>query len=139
MVEITREVRVSAMPEEVWALIGDFGSIAEWHPFCMSAAVKTVGDTLQRTMLVEEGQKIVVQLESHSDQNRSYSCSMVSAGPLPVTKLFTELAVEADTDGSLIRWSGQFEAGDDIPDEYTKTVMTSIFDIGLGALHARFA
>ncbi len=136
MLEVTREIEVSGSPDTVWAVIGDFGTIAEWHPACTASSAETVQGAVQRTIVVGDGARIVERLESQDDAERSYSYSIVE-GPLPVEDYLSTLSVAASGDGSAIRWTGKFNAKG-APDERAKGVIAGIYDIGLGALQKRF-
>ena len=132
MLEVKREMQVAASPGEVWAIIGEFGKIAEWHPACSASSAETVGNDVQRTIAVGDGARIVEKLESQDDAAHSYSYSVID-GPLPVQDYLSQLSVEAAEGGSVIHWSGRFNAKG-APDDKAVEVIAGIYELGLNAL-----
>ncbi len=135
MLEVKRQLEVPASPEEVWAVIGDFGQIAEWHPACSASSSETVHGEVRRTIVVGDGGRLVERLEELDDTAHTYSYSILE-GPLPVKDYLSKLSVEADGEGSLILWSGRFNAKD-VDDDRAKGVIAGIYEIGLAALKKR--
>lgn len=135
MLEVKRETQVAATPAEVWAVIGDFGGLAEWHPAATASSAETVGGEIHRTIVVGDGARLVEKLENHSDADHTYSYSILE-GPLPVDDYLSTLSVEADGDGSTIHWEGRFVAKG-APDEQAQAVIGGIYDLGLNALKKR--
>jgi hypothetical protein len=136
MLEVTREMIVAADPREVWSLTGNFGAIAEWHPACAASSQETVGDSIQRTITVGDGARLIEKLESRDDANMTLSYSIID-GPLPVKNYLSTYKVEKHHDGSKITWSGRFD-GKDATDERAKQVIAGIYTTGLDALKKRF-
>jgi hypothetical protein len=134
MLEVKREMQVAASPDAVWAVIRDFGGIADWHPACSASSSETVGSDIHRTIVVGDGGRIVEKLEGQTDSSYSYS---VISGPLPVQDYLSTLSVEASEGGSTIHWSGRFNAKG-VPDEKAREVIGGIYDLGLGALKKKF-
>lgn len=135
MLEVKREAHVAALPAEVWAIIGDFGALADWHPAATASSAETVGGEIHRTIVVGDGAKLVEKLESHDDAAHSYSYSILE-GPLPVDDYLSVLSVAADGEGSVIHWSGRFVAKG-APDDQAEAVIGGIYDLGLNELKKR--
>lgn len=136
MLEVEREIELAGSPDAVWAVIGDFGTIAEWHPACSASSAETVGGDVHRTVIVGDGGRLVEKLEGQDNAARAYSYSVID-GPLPVQNYLSVLSVEANGDGSLVRWTGKFDAKD-ASDDRAKGVIGGIYDMGLAALQKRF-
>ena len=136
MLEVKRETQVAAAPADVWAVIGDFGKLADWHPAASASSAETVRGDIHRTIVVGDGARLVEKLENLDDAAHTYSYSILE-GPLPVDDYLSTLSVEADGDGSMIHWEGRFVAKG-APDEQAQEVIGGIYDLGLGALKKRF-
>src|SRR3546814_6861624 len=81
-VSSTAELPVSA--KTVWAVIGNFNALPDWHPAVEKSEMKKRdGGTLRKLSLVGGG-TIEEKLEKIDDKERRYTYSIVS-GPLPVT------------------------------------------------------
>ena len=132
MLEVKREMQVAASPDEVWAMIHEFGALADWHPAASASSAETVGSDIRRTVVVGDGTRLVEKLESQDDTARTYSYSIVE-GPLPVDDYLSTLSVSEDSEGSLISWSGRFIAKG-TTDEKAIEVIAGIYDLGLNAL-----
>lgn len=135
MLEVKRETQVAAAPADVWAVIGDFGGLAEWHPAASACSAETVHGEIHRTIVVGDGARLVEKLENLDDAAHTYSYSILE-GPLPVDDYLSTLSVEADGTGSMIRWTGRFVAKG-APDDQAKDVIGGIYDMGLAALKKR--
>ena len=136
MLEVTREMIVAADPREVWSLTGNFGAIAEWHPACAASSQETVGDSIQRTITVGDGARLIEKLETHDDANMTLSYSTID-GPLPVKNYVSTYSIEAHEDGAKITWTGRFDAKG-APDDRAKQIIAGIYTTGLDALKKRF-
>lgn len=93
------EVHIERAPEDVWALIADFGGLATWMPGVESCELDGDVRTLQ-TM----GMEIKERLVSQDDDARTQSYSIVE-GPMPVEHHLATLSVEPDGDGSRFTWA----------------------------------
>ena len=136
MLEVKREAQDAASPADVWAVIGKFGELAEWHPAASASSAETVGGEVRRTIVVGDGARLVEKLENQDDTAFTYSYSILE-GPLPVDDYLSVLSVEAAETGSVIHWSGKFVAKG-APDEQAESVIGGIYDMGLNALKKRF-
>ena len=136
MLEVKRSMEVAAAPAAVWAVISEFGGIAEWHPACAASSAEEVGGDTHRTITIADGGRIVEKLESHDATTRSLSYSIVES-PLPVENYLSHMSIEARDGGSTIHWSGQFNAKG-APDETATEIIAGIYDMGLAALKKKF-
>lgn len=100
------EVHIARSPEDVWALIGDFGGLAGWMPGIDSCVLEDDVRTLD-TM----GMQLKERLVSQDDDARVQSYSIVE-GPLPVEHHLATLSVVPDGDGSLFTWAYEVRPDD---------------------------
>ena len=133
--EVRQSVEVAAAPEQVWQTIGDFCSIAEWHPaIARCAAAEQNGATL-RTLTTVDGTVLVERRVQHSEEGMSYSYQILES-PLPVADYEATLAVMDSAGGSMITWSGEFAAAG-APDAEARALIEDLYEAGLAALKER--
>jgi uncharacterized protein YndB with AHSA1/START domain len=130
--EVRQTVAVTAPPEEVWQVIGDFCAIADWHPVVGQCAQSEQNGVAMRTLTTVDGGVLVEKRVQYSDEGMSYTYEIIDS-PLPVTDYVSTLAVMAGADGSLVTWSGEF-AAKGAPDEQAIEVISGIYQAGLAAL-----
>ena len=107
--EVSQSVEVAAPPERVWATIGDFCSIAEWHPVVGQCAESEQNGAAMRKLTTVDGGILVEKRVQYSEEGMSYTYVIVDS-PLPVSDYVSTLAVMGMGSGSMITWSGEFAA-----------------------------
>ena len=120
-------------PEEVWALIGDFCAIKNWHPAVAECEETKDGDTTFRTLTLKDGGKIKEKLTGTEDTAYSYE---IVESPLPVKNYKATLSVEEDEDSpnrSEVEWEATFDANGASDEDATK-VIAGIFEDGVKAI-----
>ena len=133
--EVNQSVEVAAPPEKVWDMIGDFCSIADWHPVVKQCAASEQDGVAMRKLTTVDGAVLVEKRVQYSDEGMSYTYVIVDS-PLPVSNYTSTLAVMGMGDGSMITWSGEF-AAKGAPDAKAVEVITGIYQAGLKALQDR--
>lgn len=111
MAKVSSSTKLAVPAKTVWAVIGNFNALPDWHPAVEKSELKSKdGDTLRKLSLVGGG-TIEEKLEKIDDKERRYTYSIVS-GPLPVSNYTATLKVrEAETGtGCTVEWSSEFEA-----------------------------
>jgi hypothetical protein len=93
--------------DAVWAKVGDFCGIGQWHPAV--AKCELSADKKERTLTLKGGGTIVEHLVRWSDKMHSYTYRIVSS-PLPVEKYESTIHVSKSGSGSKITWSGHYSA-----------------------------
>jgi len=133
--EVRQSVEVAAAPERVWQAIGEFCSIAEWHPAVARCAAGEQDGAALRTLTTVDGAVLVERRVQHSEEGMSYSYQIVES-PLPVADYEATLAVMDSAGGSMITWSGEFAAAG-APDAEAQAVIEDLYAAGLAALRER--
>ena len=128
---VTRKVTLDAPLSEVWALVGNFHGVAEWHPAVDSSTRAAVGDEEFRRLAIAGGGEILEHLVSKTTHSYTYA---ILRSPLPLAHY--EAKIEANTAGAgtEITWSSSFTPTAENADE----VVAGIYQAGLDALAARF-
>jgi hypothetical protein len=135
---LSRSTDVMASAADVWAVIGGFCAVGDWHP-----AVETCTSDDQtpptRTLHIAGGDAIFVETETaRDDAAYSYSYAIMS-GPLPVSDYVGTLSVaDNDMGGSTITWSSVYVAADG-QDEAAAGALIGIYESGLAAIVAQMA
>lgn len=119
------EVRVEQSPDEVWAVVGDFGRLAEWSPGIDSCTVEG-----QDRTIVTGGMEFVERLVHRDEATRTLVYGVLPSGVMPITRHEATVAVEPAGSGSLVSWSFEIE-----PDQLTD-VLLGAYQQGLDALRA---
>ncbi len=152
----SQTVDVSASPEEVWAVIGDFQDMS-WHP----AVATTEGEggnepdvaTRVLTLKGEDGEanpdatisEVLYKFDAEK-MSYSYRIEEVAVEVLPVTNYSAHLTVKPkDGGGSTIEWKGAFYRGypnndppPELSDEAAVAAVDGVYKAGLDALAERF-
>lgn len=136
MGEIIQTVELHAPPDEVWALVGDFATFADWHPAGTAAKVETRGDDTVRTVTIAGGERLVEKLDVQDPEAMTLGYSFVS-GPFPVASLKSTLSVTGDEEKSTVTWTMRYEPK---RGETTKAreVLEAVAESGLQGLKQRF-
>lgn len=119
------EVHIERSPDDVWALIQDFGGLDTWMPGI--DACELDGDVRK---LQTMGMEIHERLVSQDDAARTQSYSIVQ-GPMPLEHHLATLSVEPDGDGSRFTWAYEVR-----PDDLA-AVFAGIYDGSAQAVKAQ--
>ncbi|WP_428979623.1 SRPBCC family protein [Hansschlegelia zhihuaiae] len=108
-VEVTEATPVNAKPEKVWATIGGFCGISQWHPAVEACALSTSNGKQLRTLTLKGGGTIVEEQLGRDEAAMKYSYAIIES-PLPVANYVATIQVEpSGSAGSKVTWSGRFE------------------------------
>jgi hypothetical protein len=120
--------------DQVWQLIGGFGSLPDWLPYIPKSELLDGGRV--RELANPDGDPIVERLISFDNAARRYSYAILKA-PFPVTDYLSTLqVVDAGNNTSRVEWSGQFTPAG-VSDQEASKLFQGIYDDGLKALAAR--
>ena len=100
------EVKIERSPDEVWALIGDFGGLANWMPGI--DACELDGDVRK---LQTMGMEIQEQLKSRDDRTRTISYSIVDA-PISLEHHLATISIAGSGDDSILTWAWEIRPDD---------------------------
>jgi len=130
-------IDLNVPPDEVWQLIGGFGSLPDWLPYIPQSKVTDGGRV--RYLDTPDGQAIVERLEKYDLAGRTYSYSILQA-PFPVTGYLATITVTPinNGEGSRVEWAGTFTPKG-VSDDEAHNLFQGIFTDGLKALASRYA
>jgi hypothetical protein len=129
-IESSIKASSAASADAVWAKIGDFCGISNWHPAIEKCALSADGK--MRTLSLKGGGTVVEKLEKWDDAAHSYSYSIVE-GPLPVANYMSTISVAKDGAGSTLTWSGKYDAKG-ASDADSKKTMDGVYQAGVDVL-----
>lgn len=145
--KVEEKVVLKSSPADVWAVVGDFGGIADWHPGVEKAEASGGNKPgAERTLTLKSGGAIVDGLDEYNADEMfyGYRLSKENTDALPVSFYSATLAVKpADGGGSEVVWLGRFYRADtsnfppeNLNDEAAVKAMETFFRDGLEGLKA---
>jgi hypothetical protein len=133
MPELTVSAALPASAEEVWAIIGDFAALAEWHPLVPNC--RPGDDGLSRIISLPGAEVIETLIPGASPPlGHTYT---VGATPMPITDYRATLRVVAEgARGCRIIYQGRFTPVG-VSEERAAGMLRGFFEAGFSALHSR--
>jgi hypothetical protein len=128
---VERWADFSVSPEAIWAVIGDFAGIADWHPAVESSEAVDIDGAAHRHLRLHGGGLILEHLTGREAHTHHYE---IIESPLPVDEYRATITVFAQDGGARVFWSSSFKALS--PD--ADAVVAGIYEGGLDALRQRF-
>ncbi|MFD8208968.1 SRPBCC family protein [Streptomyces sp. NPDC059695] len=139
---LERSAVLPATPDAVWAVVGDFGRLADWHPHLPPSALEDGGDpAAPGTVRVFALDGVAVARErllARDPAARSYRYTLLDPVLLPVEDYVATLEVRAHPDGAEVRWSAAYRSTDDVAAQVESVFGDGTYGTGLAALGARF-
>ena len=134
-VEVSKQTTLSHSPDEVWAMIGEFGTIDRWHPAIeMSVVEGDGGNGIYRTLTLGDGGVIRELLLDYSLRERLYSYAIIES-PLPVANYVSSLAVSPgpDSGSAIVTWTSTFDASG-VSDQEAADLIGGIYQAGFDSI-----
>lgn len=140
--KVVEKVVIDAPPSVVWAKIGNFDALKNWHPaVAESPADKGNAEGSVRQLTLKGGGTMTETLESYDGAKMKYSYRAKDGGALPVSNYTSTLSVSADGSGSVVEWRGAFyrayQNNDPPPDQNDDAAVkaiTGVYTSGLANL-----
>ena len=102
---IEKEITVKAPADKVWAMIGPFCSIKDWHP-AIGQCTESGG---VRTLTTKDGKAQFVEKQTASDNKKMSYSYAIEKSPLPITNYVSTLKVIPKGSGeSTVQWSSTY-------------------------------
>lgn len=113
--KIVKEIVIKAEPAKVWAILKDFGAIAQWHPDVAGIKVAELKDNesdatlMHRAIQFKDGTNITEKLREAKDDELKLDYKMVD-GTVPVSNYRAVMQVKpgASAGESVLTWTGRF-------------------------------
>lgn len=133
--DVKKRREAPGKPAEVWAMVGEFCAIKDWHPAVTECVEETEGDVVYRTLTLKDGGKIKEKQTDKGDTSYSYE---IVESPLPVKNYKATLRIGEDDEENRIEivWQATFDANGASDEAATKTI-TGILNDGVGGIKAK--
>lgn len=132
-ISVRQVAKVDGTDAAVWAKIGGFCAIKDWHPALAGCEEMKEGDATFRTLTLKDGGKIREKLTGTSATGYTYQ---IVDGPLPVKDYSASFSARADNDEpgkAVVVWSASFAASGK-PDSEARGIIEGIFKDGLKSI-----
>ncbi len=133
-ITVEKSVTIDAGLEQVWAKVGDFCAIQEWHPAIAKCEAYDDHGSMYRTLTLGDGGTISEKHAGAEATNYSY---YIKKSPLPVKTYKATFAATGDASSTTITWSARFKAKD-ATDEEAQGVIDGIFEAGVTSIKGMF-
>jgi len=132
-IEVKKRIEAPGTPSGVWAMVGDFCAIKDWHDAVAECEQFEEGGDTYRTLTLGDGGKIKEKLTNKGDTTYSY---VIVESPLPVKNYASTLTVGKDDEANTVAivWVGKFDAADGVEDAKAEEVIAGIYDAGLSKI-----
>jgi Polyketide cyclase / dehydrase and lipid transport len=129
MAHVAVSKRYDLPAEEMWARIGDPGSLAKWHPGVETTEMLDSGRT--RVNTVPGGGRVVEPILEQADYRYTFR---ITESPLPFDELVSTILVRDDGgDACVVEWDATFQPNGVSEAEATDLVR-AFYQTGLDAL-----
>ncbi len=137
MLTVTAQHVFDLSVDELWSLLGDFGETGKWSGRPPEACVKEgQGLGALRTLILDDGRRIVDRLEAETPYSYSYS---IVTSSLPYAAYRATMAVEAiDAQSTRFTWTGEFEPAG-MTDDACIAFTRSVYAMGIGLMQKTLA
>ena len=140
--KVVEKVVIDAPPSVVWARMGNFDALKNWHPAVAdSPADKGNAEGSVRQVTLKSGGALTETVESYDGAKMKYSYRAKDGGALPVSNYTSTITVSAQGKGSVVEWRGAFyrayQNNDPPPDQNDEAALkaiTAVYKSGLANL-----
>lgn len=130
--EVKKRREAPGTPAEVWAVVGEFCAIKDWHGAVAECETIEEDGVTHRILTLGDGGKIKEKLTDTDDLSYSYE---IVEGPLPVKNYSAKLEIGEDDEPDRVEivWVANFDA-DGVDDAEAKKVISGIFNAGVSSI-----
>ncbi len=132
------ETKTEAERTALWAKIGGWCAISEWHPAIAKCEESKDGDTEFRTLTLKDGGVIKEKLLEKGTTSYKYE---IIESPLPVknyTAMFSVTPDDDDLDEINVLWSATYDANGK-EDKEARKIIDGIFKDGIASIKSKHA
>lgn len=128
MASVTKSQRFESSASDLWARVGRFNAIHEWHP--MVAATQAVDGGARRVCTLGDGGMIYETLLAEDAMSYTYR---IDESPLPLNSYEATISITQDGAGSKMHWAASFEP-EGVSDAAAQELVGGIFQAGFDSL-----
>ena len=136
MARVRTQLTLNTPAAKVWAVVGPFKNLAEWHPVIQKSDVSPDGKV--RTLQMPDGSTSQERLITHDDAAMQYRYTTHGASTLPVVDFQGSVTVVPIGERCLFTWEADFDAAKGAPEAQVIAILQRIFDAAAPGLKARF-
>ena len=131
-IEVKKRREAPGTPAAVWAVVGGFCAVKNWHPAVAECEEITEGGDTFRILTLSDGGKIKEKLTDKGATSYSYE---IVESPLPVKNYTATLSVGEDDEPERVEilWVSKFDANGASDDDAAK-IISGIFEDGVKAI-----
>jgi hypothetical protein len=136
MAKAAASIDIPVSPDEIWELMGGFGSLRDWMPYIPGLELIEGGRVRRFTTPDHSG--FTERLLTFDQVGRSYSYTIIKS-PIPVTDYLSTLRVGSINGGkgSHVAWTGEFMPKG-VSDDQVVAIFRDIYEGGLASLGEQF-
>jgi hypothetical protein len=131
--------KVEAERAALWARLGGWCAIKDWHPAIAACEESKEGADTFRTLTLKDGGKIKEKLLDSASMSYRYA---IIESPLPVKNYEAQFSVtpdDDDLDEINVVWSATYDAADGKEDKEARKTIDGIFKDGIESIKAKEA
>lgn len=137
------EIEIAAPPAEIWEILSDPATYADWHPGIASVTVEGKGKGAKRIVEFADGGSVEDGIDRIDDENMEirWRLSKEDSEAFPVSYYTNSLAVEPSGEGATVTWEASFfradttnEPEERYSDEAAVAAVEQLIDDGLNGL-----
>lgn len=136
MPKVRTQIALASPAASVWAFVGPFGALADWHPVIQRSDVDADGRV--RTLHMPDGSTSQERLITHDDAAMQYRYTLHGKSSLPVLDFQGTVTVQPLGERSLFTWEADFDVPKGAPEAQVVAALQRIFDAVVPGLQQRF-
>lgn len=129
------QIDVKAAPAAVWAAIGDFCDLPDWHPIVAKCEIKKDGDKTTRILWIGEDKDPSFEELLTSSDGSHYKYTATKIGALPIKNYKSHLSIKPNGSGTQVHWHTTYDANGK-PDAEVQKIMDGVYMDGLKGIKA---
>lgn len=139
--KIVETIDIAAPVDRVWALAGDFGAVAQWHPALQSSeSNKGNQPGARRTLVFANGETLREDMDAYDAEKHEYQYRMSEPNvkAIPASSYSVIFKVRPTESGAQVEWKSRAYRGDTgneppetLNDEAVSTALQKFFSTGL--------
>ena len=133
MLTVSRNAILTASAQDVWQVIGGFGSL--WHPLIAQLSLTGEGVGQLRRIETVDGKVMVERLTAMDDAQKTYRYALVSG--IPANPYRGTLSVQSHAAGSSVTWAVDYRP-EGQGDLIVRLIISSLLNTGMATLKKRF-
>ena len=142
MLEVNVSVPIEASAEDVWAVVGNFNGLPDWHPWVTASVLEPAAGGVGRRVTIGGGaagrRELTERLVSFDSTRREWAYTVI-AGPTTFTNYVGRIRVTPSGEAKCTaEYAGRFTAAAGNTDAEATERIRTFWEAGLSNLPARF-